>query len=640
MHKHVWILALGLGFIFSLLFLSGLFSNIQLKLMDNLYGSKTPLDSIVIVAIDDASLQEIGRWPWPRSEFVQLIYALNESKVIGIDVAFFETSEEDTQLSKAIQASGKVVLPVEYLSFSSQGSKVMGQQVLLPAGNLKEAPKELGYINIVTDKDGVTRALNMDVQGQYKNFALALYELFWKKEFKGASSRFLVNFVGKPQSFKYHSFADVVKGRVKSDAFKDKLVLVGSTSPDMHDDYFVPTSNGKAMPGVEVHANALQTMLTQRFLAPVSATWVVLVIFVLCLLTAFLVHKWQLWAGLASLGLILLNVFVAIALFERGVIWDLIFPPLSILGSFVSGLSYYYLVERKEKRKAIGAFSKYVSPILVQQIMKHPERLKLGGERRRITVFFSDIRGFTDISEKLSPEGLVLLLNEYLSAMTEVILRNKGLVDKYIGDAIMAFWGAPLDEEQHAELACWSALEMRDRLKVLQEEWKGKNLPHFDVGMGLNTGDAVVGNMGSVDRFDYTAMGDTVNLSSRLESLTKQYGVGILLSHATQQVIQAGFVTRELDLVAVKGKKEPVAIYELVGKKGEVAQRELDLIDHFEDGLKLYKKRKWNDAIKEFERALKLRQDKPSELFIERCHAFLKSPPPKDWVGVWVMTTK
>ncbi|MEK6963781.1 MAG: adenylate/guanylate cyclase domain-containing protein [Nanoarchaeota archaeon] len=644
MHKHVWILALGLGFVVSVLFLTGLFSNIQLKLVDNLYGGNKPLDSIVIIAIDDPSLQEIGRWPWPRSEFAHLVYALNESKVIGIDVAFFEASQEDAELAKAIREVGKVVLPVEYPSFSSEegrsGMEVVGQHALLPAGDLKKAPKELGYINIVTDRDGITRALNIDVRGEYKNFALALYELFWKKKFTEVSPRFLVNFVGPPKSFKYHSFADVVKGRVKPEVFKDKLVLIGSTSPDMHDDYFVPTSNGKAMPGVEIHANTLQTLITNRFLAQVSDLVVILVIFALCFLMVFLVHKWHLWAGLIGLVLMVLNVFLAIVLFEKGVIWNLVFPPLSILGSFVSGLGYYYLVERKEKKKVLGAFSKYVSPVLIHELMKHPEKLKLGGERRRITVFFSDIRGFTDISEKLSPEGLVLLLNEYLSAMTQVILRNRGLVDKYIGDAIMAFWGAPLDEEQHAELACWSALEMRDRLKILQGEWIKKNLPKFEVGMGMNTGDAVVGNMGSLERFDYTAMGDTVNLASRLESLTKQYGVPILISHAVQQRVQAGFVTRELDLVAVKGKKEPVAIYELVGKKGEVPKKELEFMDHFDDGLQLYKKKKWSSAVQEFERALKTRHDKPSELFIERCKSFQKTPPPKEWDGVWVMTTK
>ncbi len=639
MHKHIWVLGTVVGLVVSLLFLVGVFSNIQLKLADSLYGGKQPLDNLVIIAIDDPSLQELGRWPWPRSQFAHLVQALNQSKVIGIDVAFFEASAEDDLLASALKSSGKVVLPVEYMFFSSEQGKVQGRSPLLPVGSLKESANELGYINIVTDADGVTRALNVDVQGVYKNFAVALYGQFWKKPLQ-RSSRLLINFVGPPKSFKYYSFADVVQGRVAPSVFKDKLVLVGSTSPDMHDDYFVPTSQGKAMPGVEIHANALQTMITQRFLAPISDAWMVLFLLILSVGMMFLVHRWHLWAFLAALALIILNGFLAIALFERGIIWNIVFPPLSILGSVASGVSYYYLVERREKKKVMGAFSKYVSPVLVHEIMKHPEKLKLGGERRNITVFFSDIRGFTSISERLSPEELVKLLNQYLSAMTQIVLKNRGLVDKYIGDAIMAFWGAPLDEEQHASLACWTALEMRDQLDMLRTRWVKQGYPEVNIGMGINTGDAVVGNMGSSERFDYTAMGDTVNLASRLEGLTKQYSVMILLSESTKEVVKEEFVTRKVDVVAVKGKKQGVAIYELLGKKGEVDKKTLQLIDHFEDGFQLYQEEKWNEAIKEFERALKVKHDKLSELFIERCKAFEKNPPPKDWKGVWVMTTK
>src|SRR3989344_3672487 len=644
MHKYAWLgWGLGVGLFLSLLFSVGVFSNIQLKLSDSLYGGRASLDSVVIVAIDDPSLQELGRWPWPRSLFAKAVYELNQSKVIGIDVAFFESSDEknDQELAEALRASGRVVLPVEYLSFSSENNQVLGKNVLLPAGELKKAARELGYINIITDRDGVTRAVNMDVQGEYKNFAIALYELFWKNSLEDLSSRFLVNFVGPPGSFKYVSFADVVQGRVEKNVFKDKMVLIGSTSPDMHDDYFVPTSHGKAMPGVEIHANTLQTLITGRSLTPAPKGLTILMIFVICALVPLAVERLHVgFSLLIGFVLVGLNVFVALWIFNYGVLWELVYPPLSVVFTFIPVLGYHYLTERKEKRKVMGAFSKYVSPVLVGELMKHPEKLKLGGDRRNITVFFSDIRGFTSISEKLSPEELVNLLNQYLSAMTEIVLKNRGLVDKYIGDAIMAFWGAPLDEEQHAELACWTALEMKDKLEELRGKWVKQGYPEVNVGVGLNTGDAVVGNMGSSERFDYTAMGVTVNLASRLESLTKQYGVMILVSESTKKTVEEGFVTRKLDIVAVKGKKTGVTIYELVGKKDEVDKKTLQLIDHFEDGFALYQKMKWNDAIKEFERSLKVKHDKASELFIERCHAFMKTPPPKDWEGVWVMTTK
>jgi adenylate cyclase len=276
---------------------------------------------------------------------------------------------------------------------------------------------------------------------------------------------------------------------------------------------------------------------------------------------------------------------------------------------------------------------------LVKEIMKEPEQLKLGGDKKELTILFSDIRGFTSLSEKMKPEELVHLLNEYLSDMTKIIMEQRGLVDKFIGDAIMAFWGAPLKEKKHADLACESALGMKAKLEELNKKWSKEGLPYLKIGIGIHTGKAVVGNIGSEERFDYTAIGDDVNLSSRLEGVTKQYDVYILISEFTLNELSKEFIVRELDHVTVKGKNHPIKIYEVLGKEGKISKELLEIKEHFEEGLELYKKQKWDDAIKAFHKSLNL-GDKTSKIFIERCEEFKKNPPVKDWDGVWNLKEK
>ncbi len=266
--------------------------------------------------------------------------------------------------------------------------------------------------------------------------------------------------------------------------------------------------------------------------------------------------------------------------------------------------------------------------------------INLGGEKRNITIFFSDIRGFTAISEKLDPEDLVHLLNEYLTEMTLIITKNQGLVDKYMGDAIMAFWGAPLDQPSHAEIACSSSLEMIEKLRELQKKWKKEGIPSFDIGIGLNSGNAIVGNMGSKSRFDYTAMGDNVNIASRMEGLNKMYGTNIIIAEHTYKIVKDKFETRKLDAVRVKGKKKPILIYELLSGNDNLSKKQRDFVQNFEEGLELYFKKKWKTAIKSFQEALKVMDDTVSHLFINRCKEFIKNPPPKDWDGIWELKSK
>jgi adenylate cyclase len=294
----------------------------------------------------------------------------------------------------------------------------------------------------------------------------------------------------------------------------------------------------------------------------------------------------------------------------------------------------------RSRKWITSVFGKYVSPLVIDNLIKNPDSINLGGEKRNITIFFSDIRGFTSISEKLSPEDLVHLLNEYLSEMTNIITGKEGLVDKFMGDAIMAFWGAPLEQPNHAEMACLSSLEMMEKLRQLQRKWKNEGIPSFDIGIGLNSGDAIVGNMGSFNRFDYTAMGDNVNLASRLEGLNKLYGTNIIISEKTYNIVKDKFEARRLDLVRVKGKKKPILIYELLSIKGKLGKKQRDFVKLYEGGLDFYFKKKWKDAISTFQAALKISNEAACKVFIDRCKSFQKNMPPKDWDGVWEIKIK
>ncbi len=635
--------------ILSLMYSFGFFSNVEMKLTDNLYGGKVPLNNIVIVAIDDESIQELGRWPFNRKYFAELVKHLHSAKVVGIDVAFFEPSTEaaDEEMAAAFREAGNVVIPVEYVTFERNGNSITGKDLLVPPENIRGAVADVAYVNVITDSDGITRALNLNISQEYENFAVKLYERYWRKKFHKQTSRFLINFVGPPGSFKRYSFADVVDGKIKDSDFDDKIVLIGATSPDLHDDYFVPTSDGKAMPGVELHANAIQTMITKDFLQKEPSWAVLLKIFLFSILVVIVFYFSPVWlAPILNLLALIGYLFFAISLFDKGIIANIIYVPASIILSYIGIVLYFYLTEKKERAIVLGAFEKYVSPKIIQRIMDDPSSLNLGGEKRIITIFFSDIRGFTSISEKLSPEKLVNLLNEYLSEMTQIILKHDGVVDKYMGDAIMAFWNAPMDQRDHALRAARASFDMELRLKELQKKWRKDNIPSFDIGIGLNTGPAVVGNMGSYNRFDYTAMGDTVNLGSRLEGLNKQYGSRILIAESTKKLIEKEFLTRKIDKVAVKGKKEPVTIYELAGSFEGSEDWYKPICDKFEEGLDLYFKKEWDKAIVCFKECLEIRKhgdgkvDGPSSTFIERCKIFKKTPPPKDWDGVWIMKTK
>ncbi len=638
----VLLISLLVAIVGSLFLMFHTFDHVNAGFTDRLYGGKTALSDIVIVSIDDASIQQIGRWPWNRSIFASLTSKLAGARVIGYDVGYFEPAHGDDEFAEAIKAHGNVVLASQYVNFDkgeltedNQGS-LAGTELIGPISVLKAEAAYTGYVNTAQDADGITRGVRFDVAGSEKHFVAKIFQAAFGNEIQTPSGLFMVNFVGSPGSFTV-----IPASRVLAEDFgaqvKDKIVLVGSTAPSLHDEFNVPTSRGVSMPGVEVHAHTLQTLIHGNPLVKVQ-WWISVVIIVLLLLlvSASIIYFGFVYGGFATVGVGALYVLGVVVAFDSQYIFDLVITLGAIAVNYCVNLGFFYTRLQIQKNTVVNAFGKYVSPKVIDILLKHPEYLNLGGEKKYVTIFFSDVRGFSSFSEQLTPEKLVKLLNEYLSAMTDIVIEEEGVVDKFIGDAIMAFWGAPVDQKDHAIRACTASIKMVKVLEELNKGWSTRGFPHVAAGIGLHSGHAVIGNMGSNVRFDYTAMGDTVNLGSRLEGLTKKYGVSVLISETTKELVEKQFVVRELDRVQVKGKKLPVTIYQLVGEIGKVGEEKLNELKEYEKALYLYYKKDFKGCKK----LLKNKKDNTSLNLVEQCDHFIKNKPERGWKGVWVMTSK
>ncbi|MBN2498175.1 MAG: adenylate/guanylate cyclase domain-containing protein [Deltaproteobacteria bacterium] len=453
---------------------------------------------------------------------------------------------------------------------------------------------------------------------------------------------FRLKFYGGEKTFRYISAGDLIRG--DEQACRDvegKIALVGATTTGIYDRR--PTPFGHSVPGVELHATAVENVIRRDFLARPYDLGLLEALFMLGL---GILLSWFLTRFRLTSGLVVVLVFIAAWLlvdffivFPRG-FWIHQIAQLShLMVLFLAIAVYRYATEEREKSKIRHAFQFYLSKDVIDNVLQDTSKLKLGGERRELTVLFSDIRGFTTISEALAPDVLTELLNEYLTPMTELVFDYRGTLDKYMGDAIMAIYGAPVPFEDHARAACYTALEMMAKLAALGEQWRSRGLPEIDIGIGVNTGLMSVGNMGSARRFDYTVMGDNVNLGSRLEGSNKQYGTHIIISQFTRTAIGEHFTCRELDLVAVKGKKEPVRIFELVHSGPRQGERDA-WIGRFESALGLYRQRSWAEAEAAFAALAAERGDPPSRIYVERCRQIKTAPPAEGWDGVFRMTTK
>lgn len=557
------------------------------------------------------------------------------------------------------------------------------QSTTFPIPEFLDSSIGLAYIEGEEDHDGVFRRYRMLVNVDelyFPSLSLLAYEKYTEDrptlEFASGHSKLKVKngvinlniegqtkirFIGGENAFPQISLYDILSGDVNDitihEKLNNKLVFIGSTAFGAHDLRHTPID--PKLPGVYFHMNVVKMLLDGRYFQPPENSllwsWGILVIGTLLMILISLfkhVVLDVLFIILFCGGVFYYDTFYLI---PKGYHLTFIFSLFSVLGTFIWNTLVNFYLANKDKRFLKNAFGSYISPELIETMYKSGEPPKLGGVSDILTAYFTDIQGFSTFSEKLSATQLVELLNEYLTGMTDILLEEKGTLDKYEGDAIIAFLGAPLKLEDHAIRACSVALKMQEELIKLRKKWKGEGkkwpeiVHNMRMRIGINSGEIVTGNMGSKGRMNYTMMGDAVNLAARLESSSKQYGIFVHVAKATKELTGDNFIFRELDTIKVVGKTEPVTTYDLLGIKNSIAKHLLNLQESFHQGLKAYKAQKWDEAINFFKKSLEfeylrypdLREaPNPSKIYIERCQQFKENPPPADWNGVFSLTSK
>lgn len=668
------------------------FEILEGKLYDVHFALRGPVpesDQIVIAVIDEKSISQIGRWPWPRSIFAQLFEELvaQGARIVAPDIFFSDPSiGEQGTLHDAAMTTALIRHPEIYtgyyflttpeelkesaldrealnqnfedlrndaidVDYKTGGKAAAGIQNIYRPFSRYLTGKRQGFFNVIHGSDGTVRALPLLISHREKVFPsfplqIALGTIgrkdplaFLKRLRLDSEGRFFVNFRHRGGSFTRISAVDVLEGD-QTTVVKDRIVLVGATAAGLEDQH--PTPVDPAMASVDLAANVLDNMIQGDLLRNDRLTELVSSVLILFagILLALLLPRFN-----AAVGLLL---FLSLTAFQSILLhfvfikfqWALqnIYPLFSSFLVYGGTTLYRYFGEEKEKRFISETFQHYLSPDVIRELTDNPNKLRLGGERKELTVFFSDIREFSSMVETTPPETLVSFLNSYLTPVTNIILEQKGLLDKYIGDAVMAVFGAPLPEPDHPRLACQAAVDTVRLIKAEQETWvKEFGIPKLRIGIGINTGMMTVGNMGSERRFDYTVLGDAVNLASRLEGLNKYYTTNILISQSTYEKVKNHFPFREIDDVKVKGKRQSVRIFELLVDPLSAEEKMLPI---FAEALHFYRRGDFKEARNLFEKCLLLDpKDGPSQLFVERCREYEKNPP-EDWEGVTAFKVK
>jgi adenylate cyclase len=681
---------------------------------------------VVIVDIDEASLREIGQWPWPRTVIADLVTRLRAAGAVavGFDVIFAEpdrmspavaagsfrgldaeTREKlaalpsnDAVFAEAIKKAGGIVVGETAASQAAPraegenapqtGFAIVGPNprpflvtfpgLLRNIPPIEQAAAGRGMFSIDPEPDGIVRRVPVVMEAQGQLAPALTMEMLRVVSRAGAiliradragvktvavpglevptdgRGRFWVYF-NKRDPARSVSATDVLNGRVAPDRLRGRLVLIGTSATGLLDIKTTPVQPD--MPGVEVHAQILENILTKSLLASpgyaIGAEIIAAVVFGLAIIVAAPMLP---AAIVVALGAILIAGLIGISWYffvGHHLLIDFTYPLISCWLIYLVLTFVNYFREQQQRQQIRSAFGFYLSPPLVEQLARSPEKLVLGGEERRMTILFSDVRGFTTISEhyKDDPQGLTHLMNRFLTPLTNAIIERKGTIDKYIGDAIMAFWNAPVDDDEHEANACDAALEMLARAEVLNGELKreaettgGVYMP-LRIGIGLNSGPCVVGNMGSDFRFNYSVLGDTVNLASRLESRTKDYRLSLVIGSRTADRAKEKFATMEIDLIQVKGKKQPELVFTVLGRAEVIEDPRCDeLRDLNTQMLAAYRKQQWDESERLIERCRKLAGgfgvDGLYEMYKERIAVYRAEPPPPDWTGVYEAESK
>ncbi len=686
----------------------GLFQRLELSSIDYRFlyrGVNTSVrdsSNVVIVDIQDDAIASLPvPFPWPREYYARLVRNLYRAgaRAVAIDLIFdspdIHGPANDSVLRSAIRETHFVVL-----AGKREQDQERYQLHLLrnDYGNIFfDVDSAVGLVNIQSDVDGEYRLYTpfykMDVGEDstiaVPTFAFAvLNRVLGLPPFTTAKSvghsflyagkeipqydptSMMINYYGPNGTFRHYHFHDVIDdktfktveeiqtgqdvntfddpdyGYLYDGTFKNKIVLVGVTMPELKDLFPVSIGRGiqrgdNQMYGVEIHANVIENILRDDFLkiqsSKVEVPEVMLLVMITFMITASLRDRARGRQVLMEVvGVVLVALFLFAVLWaslwlfvHRNYVVSVVSPMAAVLAGYIGSTAYNLVTERRQRALIKTMFSTYVNPSVVDELISNPEKLTLGGQRKELTVLFSDIEGFTTISQSLEPEHLVKLLNEYLDTMSAVIFEHDGTLDKYEGDAIMAFWGAPIPQLDHAVRACRTAIAMRDTLKDMNRRWLEDGKPPFYMRVGVNTGEMIVGNMGSTEKFAYTVIGDSVNLASRLEGANKEYRSTIMASGRTFDLVKEEIAGRELDLITVKGRSEPVAVYELLGDRNTLADpAALRFFDEYAEGMKWYHDHRWDKAHEAFRRALTLSPaDYPARLHFDRCAQFMTRTP-------------
>lgn len=692
---HFALISIVISILCSILLYSGIFNTWQDKLTNRLYQPSEVHEDIVIVGIDDKSLNAFSERQGitDRGRVAQIMsnIAKYDPQVVALDYMFVGETDgmsgeelgsilqkiavqnldrdqigleffpyfqpphpTDITLGESLEEIKTLVFPTRLINVGNVEKAVIKDGKIMESGELfLEHADETGVISVLVDpQDNVIReyftTLSLPNGNQLSSFALTIARVVGSPyvdqiPVTDANKRMYINYFGLPGSFAHLSAIDVLNDDIQRKDIEGKIVFFGATSPRMNDIEHTPIAPKQQMPGVEIHANALQTILDGKFLVDASPMLKIAGIIVMTALAVGACMFFSIRTSIAAFVTLWVAYYFANKMaFKNGIILDQMYPYLALVLSLITVYIYKFFTESKEKAFIAEAFGSYVSPEVLEQITKDPSKLALGGEEKIVTVFFSDIHNFTNISEKLSAQGTVKLLNEFFTEMSQIIIANGGTVDKFEGDAIMAVFGAPLPDENHPLLACKAALEMQMKLNELRAKWKEEGHPELFSRFGINTGPVVAGNVGSRERFDYTVMGDTVNLGSRLEGANKFYGTSIMIGKDTNDLLQGQFVTRQLDKLRVKGKDYPVEVYELLCLRTEGQMQGLEQVAQvYQEGLNLYFSKQFEQAKTKFQKCISLKtNDGPSTLMMQRCDSYIQNPPAEDWDGVFTLHQK
>jgi adenylate cyclase len=610
----------------------------------------SPPRDILLAGIDADSFRALGQsWPWSRQLHARLIDRLTKANaaLIVFDVFFGEPTdpEDDRLLTEAVKKSGKVVLA--RVIESTQDPLFSRQIILNPLDSLSAGAIGVGVSLLTPDADGVVRHFHLTLAGQ-KTLPSEVVRLLRPKLALPEDFSGLIRYAGPPQHLECMSFYQILEENEPAlkERVEGRVVLVGRMIEDdplsqgQVDAFRTPYSRspGAFMSGVEIQGNVIYDLLTGTWGREISPAWRFGLYLGLLLAFSLVAVYLSPGASLAVLGVlglvILLGTWVALCFFR---LWlQPVLLGAGLVGIYGVTLFTHHLTSLQEKRWLHQAFTHYVPQEVVDTLLAHPERLELGGVELEASVMFADLAGFKELSQNMAPRDLVNLLSDYFTPLTDIVLAHGGTLDKYMDSSLMAVWGAPLPQADHARRACQAALAMQRRIADDLRVRQARGQAFLGLSLGLHSGQVMAGNVGSRERFNYTIMGDTVNLAHRLQGLNRYYGTHLIVSDASRLQAGKSFFMRQLDQVQVRGRKKPVTIFELVW----VAPGESEplWLSFFEAGRAAYRERDWHNAVLNFEEVIRLKpEDGPAALYLRRCRRYQEAPPPPDWKGVAVL---